>query len=406
VADIPEAISDVPAAGADYLESDRNHYFTGQFLTARDVTRDQTYHVSRLRLHQRLLHGWGVVCGLGVRPRTADVPPGCAGFSAEVAPGLALDCYGRDLILPQTKYLDLRRLPDESALPNLPCDDGAAGGDPPDAPFLLCAAFTARGAEEVPVLYADGRPAATNWNRLHESVSFVRRARVERECWPDLWAHPHGLTFPDGCAHPPAGEHCLTPGCACGATVPLALVVPDKDGTGVVTGYKVHTAGRRTIPRPPLPQDLTHVRHTSWTHGVPMQLCHLRDHWHWALRVHLDRPLAEHPGPGRGVNPHTFLVHVPDPDDPRRLLRLPGHAYAAEENLAAEFRIIHDHHLHHLIERWRHHNITPTVGVTLRCDFLPDCNGRAVDGNFIAAHFPTGDGVPGGTFESWFDLTL
>ena len=42
------------------------------------------------------------------------------------------------------------------------------------------------------------------------------------------------------------------------------------------------------------------------------------------------------------------------------------------------------------------------VHVTLRCDFLLDCHGNAVDGNHIGGQRPTGDGVAGGTFESWF----
>jgi hypothetical protein len=41
------------------------------------------------------------------------------------------------------------------------------------------------------------------------------------------------------------------------------------------------------------------------------------------------------------------------------------------------------------------------VRVVLRCDFVLDQSGKAVDGNFIAAKLPTGDGIEGGLFESW-----
>jgi collagen triple helix repeat protein len=44
------------------------------------------------------------------------------------------------------------------------------------------------------------------------------------------------------------------------------------------------------------------------------------------------------------------------------------------------------------------------VRVMLRCDFLIDEKKIAVDGNFLGANMPSGDGIPGGEFESWFFL--
>ena len=42
------------------------------------------------------------------------------------------------------------------------------------------------------------------------------------------------------------------------------------------------------------------------------------------------------------------------------------------------------------------------VYISLKCDFILDCRGNPVDGNHLRGHLPTGDGVPGGTFDSWF----
>jgi hypothetical protein len=44
--------------------------------------------------------------------------------------------------------------------------------------------------------------------------------------------------------------------------------------------------------------------------------------------------------------------------------------------------------------------------VTLKCDFLLDANEKAVDGNYLGGTLPTGDGIPGGNFESWFWTTM
>ena len=43
-----------------------------------------------------------------------------------------------------------------------------------------------------------------------------------------------------------------------------------------------------------------------------------------------------------------------------------------------------------------------TLYITLKCDFILDCHGRPVDGNHLRGRLRTGDGTPGGIFESWF----
>ena len=42
--------------------------------------------------------------------------------------------------------------------------------------------------------------------------------------------------------------------------------------------------------------------------------------------------------------------------------------------------------------------------VVVKCDFLIDEEGRPVDGNHLDGKVPTGNGVRGGDFESWFEL--
>jgi len=54
---------------------DRLRYFYGQMLHARDLQAEQAYFREKLKLHNRCLHGWGVVCGLDVEPAPPD--PDC-----------------------------------------------------------------------------------------------------------------------------------------------------------------------------------------------------------------------------------------------------------------------------------------------------------------------------------------
>src|SRR5690242_3026460 len=44
----------------------RPRFFAGQLLTADDLNRLEGYILQKNKLHNRYLHGWGVVCGLEV----------------------------------------------------------------------------------------------------------------------------------------------------------------------------------------------------------------------------------------------------------------------------------------------------------------------------------------------------
>lgn len=82
--------------------SKRNRYFTGKLLTARDLTDEQSYYQEKARRHNRYLHGYGVVCGLRVVPAR-----GRERLAVVVEPGLALDAWGREIVVPEPAELDL-----------------------------------------------------------------------------------------------------------------------------------------------------------------------------------------------------------------------------------------------------------------------------------------------------------
>jgi hypothetical protein len=77
----------------------RVRYFDGQFLRPQDFTDEQAYHVAMRRRHNIGGHTWGIVYGLELT----------AAEGLSVAPGLAVDGYGREIAV-------LRRLP----VPELP----------------------------------------------------------------------------------------------------------------------------------------------------------------------------------------------------------------------------------------------------------------------------------------------
>jgi hypothetical protein len=76
---------------AQFPQFERPRFFTGKLLTADDLQADQDYFRGKSRLHNRFLHGWGIVSGLDV---TVD-----QGTTLVVSPGFALDCAGNELVL-------------------------------------------------------------------------------------------------------------------------------------------------------------------------------------------------------------------------------------------------------------------------------------------------------------------
>jgi len=85
-----------------FEQLERPRFFTGRLLTATDLEQEQAYFLGRARRHNRFLHGWGIVSGLGVAIED--------GTTVVVAAGLALDCAGNELVLAAPERLSLAGL--------------------------------------------------------------------------------------------------------------------------------------------------------------------------------------------------------------------------------------------------------------------------------------------------------
>lgn len=85
----------------DYNNFERARYFHGMLMTDRDFREEQRYHNEKRKLLNRMLQGWGVVCGLKIEP-TSD-----PGSKIVVTPGLALDCAGNEIFVCDPYELDV-----------------------------------------------------------------------------------------------------------------------------------------------------------------------------------------------------------------------------------------------------------------------------------------------------------
>ena len=76
----------------------RPKYFSGKLLTAEDFQDEQNYFVEKRRLHNRYIHGFGIVCGLDISLKDE---------SLIVEAGYALDCEGNDIVICEPFEMDL-----------------------------------------------------------------------------------------------------------------------------------------------------------------------------------------------------------------------------------------------------------------------------------------------------------
>jgi hypothetical protein len=96
------------AAGAS---PKRPSYFSGQLLDVATLQAEQDYFREKMRLHNRQLHGFGIVSGLGV---SVSSPEDQGGSRIIVEPGYAIDPRGEEIALPAGATLALPAGGDEA----------------------------------------------------------------------------------------------------------------------------------------------------------------------------------------------------------------------------------------------------------------------------------------------------
>lgn len=86
----------------------RTNYFPRQLLTAECMREEQAYLLERMRRRNRLLHGFGVVCGLEVKPKAeTEGAPQSAGSEVWVCPGFAVTPEGDEVLVDEPVCVDL-----------------------------------------------------------------------------------------------------------------------------------------------------------------------------------------------------------------------------------------------------------------------------------------------------------
>jgi hypothetical protein len=120
----------------------RNNFFTGKLLLERDFTDEQAFFLDKQHLHNKYLHGWGVVCGLKVKQHPNQ---NCTNRFICVEPGMALDCCGHEILVRHEECIDFANLPEILKL--------AEQADDKSHEIQICLRYRECGTEPIPVLY-------------------------------------------------------------------------------------------------------------------------------------------------------------------------------------------------------------------------------------------------------------
>jgi hypothetical protein len=138
----------------DFFE--RNNFFFGKLMTARDFTDEQSYFNEKRWLLNRLGLGWGVLCGLKVRPHGHDRG------KVVVEPGVAIDQHGHEIVVRREEVVNLTAAQD-------PC--------PPEQSHLyyLSIKYEEFGVNPSPVLFDDceSPKELCVFNRIRESYRLI-----------------------------------------------------------------------------------------------------------------------------------------------------------------------------------------------------------------------------------------
>jgi hypothetical protein len=404
----------------------RNRYFHGKLLDALHLDLEQLYFNRKRQLLSRLALGPGVLRGLRVAP-TND------GKSLVVGPGVAIDDFGREIVVPAASIAIDPRQPTDLC--------GRPQGDrfPGARTVHLCIAYLECEAEPVPVVGGDcDALAQCKASVAREAYCLVVRdgaplASAPACGMPELFPAPPAAPLTAAQRHARLVQRCLqlpteVTGDGCVVLAQIKLPAPGTLLTDAMIDasfrplvydndllYELllcataRPAGLDPLAEPPL----TTIVQSSWATGQSLSIDRLMGD---GLTVRFSAAVqAATPDDGDGwflVSMEYPVLEVRDRSavlarGTRLVQRLAGSAGLAPDGMSATFKPAEA-----FLGAFRDAlqatglpgDVAPLCRVVIKCAALVDGNAHAVDGDLLAARLPSGDGVAGGDFESWFRI--
>ncbi len=377
---------------------ERNNYFHGKMLTARDLKAEQEYFNHKRRLINRMIVGWGIVCGLEV-----CLESGCL----VIKPGLALDCCGRELLVCDREALHASKIAEGLSInPSQPCEP---------IPWALCLEYHECKTEPVTLPSScDQKERGREYNRIRDQYRLSFR-HLQDACPED---HSE-----DCCPYESLGRK--TP-------IQKALVersrrcpkCKDCECVLLATGTLKTNPGR--VPQISLDEDywkyrrivytnpalaslvrcfhggLAHIKEINWKPGGRYDVddfLYLLTKEH--LRVTFDQPMNHHTVTDLRSFRLSFFISIGDGSCPVQYL-IPVEHIEYDDNIAVYY-FDADCIEHELRMSCKKLKKAAEVELVLHGSMVLDKKGRALDAELIG-DFPTGNGVEGGEFITYFTV--
>jgi hypothetical protein len=411
-------ICDIP-----YFE--RNNYYHGKLMTVRDFFAEQCYSNEKRWLINRMIHGWGVMCGLDVKQKPVDPGDLSKGYDPHkvlITPGLALDCCGREILVCKEQEVVL--------VPEVSECDKEKPEDETEKKLVLCLEFHECKTEPIhlPPIACDQKETC-EFNRIRDSykilVKHVGDVDIEdpyaKNC-PLIEDKPSSLhdylckKLKDGCPQCPE-KPCLV--------LAEITITPTQDPNAPPPLKIDQCSKRRLIFNNALLFDLINCFHGDLPHVIDINWKENGATLSWedwadpdkgiytqGAQIEFDKKMN-----GDTINDHTFIVMVKmiDADTGNYRYELaPGDVSYSYDDTTGKSTATFKFTSKWLIDVYFGYSSIRQRGgefkVVLKSVFIMSAEesgkpAKALDGNFIGGRLPSGNGTAGGDFVSWFYVT-
>ena len=164
-----------------YNNFKRARYFHGMLMTDRDFREEQQYHIDKRKLLNKMLHGWGVVCGLEIKPTPTP------SSTIIIKQGLALDCKGNEIYVTEEYSLNIDKILKSGSSPKMPA--GVCPGTDTETNVkkkYIIIRYDERYTDQVPI-YAPGggcEEKACESSRIREGYCIELVDEINTKCCP------------------------------------------------------------------------------------------------------------------------------------------------------------------------------------------------------------------------------
>jgi hypothetical protein len=382
---------------------ERNNYYYGKLMTVRDFLTEQDYFNEKRWLINRTVSGWGVVCGLDIKPKENDTS------KVIVTPGLAIDCCGREILVCEEQVVSLKP---EGSL----CNTNETGqGQDQNGKLMICLKFHECKTEPIqfPPIACDQKEKC-EFNRIRDS--FKIRVIPFSEQTGQIPFCPQTKEDKEKSLHrylcDRLRENCPT--CPESLCIILAIVTVDKDGN--LEGEPDTCSRRKLVYNNPMLYSLIHCFHgdlprvsdISWKHNGTLSWNDFGDLIGQGLIVTFDKPMDT-----STINIHTFLIAAITLDETTgyRLLRyIPGSINV--KDIIKDNKNVGTAATFNFEMGWVNHEVKSEYSaiedgtefeIVLRGSSIFSKEGKSLDGSF-KGDLPSGYGTQGIDFISWFSV--